>query len=386
MALTHCPLPRLLVVDDEASVRECLTDSLERCCATVRTVESMHAALQAMEAEAFDILLADICMPGASGLELLALSHQHNWDCSVILMTGRAELNHVVAGVRLHAADFLLKPFSLETLQRSVQNSFEKLQVVRQRRSERDRLSAGLRERTEQLAQTQHLLNDSYRSALETLVVTLEAREPATYAHSFRVRSYALHLASNLGYPSTDLPKLAYAALLHDLGKIAVSDAVLLKPGPLTPQEFEQLKCHAVVGERIVNRITFLSGAGKIVRHHHERWDGRGYPDGICGEQIPFGSRLFAVADTLDAMTSNRCYRNSLTLIDARREIERCSGSQFDPLIAHAFNRIPDETWLRLRQQADADAHAAFIPDWNPSKLPFFAPAPPASFPATALP
>ena len=384
MTLMSSVLPRLLIIDDEPSVREYLAEAVFSCCGTVKTVDSLHGALQALEVEHFDVLLADICMPGATGLDLLALAQQLNWDCAVILMTGHAELDHVVAGVRLHAADFLLKPFGIDTLQHSVAASFEKLQAARRHRFESEVLSAGLRERTEQLELTQHLLSDSYRSALETLVATLEVREPETYAHSFRVRAYALHLATAMNYPAVDLPRLAYAALLHDVGKVAVSDVILLKPGPLTECEFEILKSHSIVGEKIVSRMGFLADAGKIVRHHHERWDGRGYPDGISGNEIPFGSRLFAVADTLDAMTSNRCYRSSLTIEEARKEIERCAGSQFDPAIAEMFPTVSDDTWRQLRQQADSDARAAVIPELDPGKPPLSVAAPVEFFRATA--
>jgi cyclic di-GMP phosphodiesterase len=276
-------------------------------------------------------------------------------------MTGHASIEQIVSSVKLHAADFLLKPFTLDALFRSVSGAYERLVCSRQQLSERYSLASGLRERTEQLEAARLSLRDSYRSALETLVATLEAREPQTYAHSFRVRSYALHLARLMNYPEAVLPRLASAAVLHDIGKIAVSDSVLLKPGPLTKAEFEVLKIHSEVGERIVRRMGFMNGAAKIIRHHHEHFDGRGYPDGLVGPQIPFGSRLFAVADTLDAMTSNRCYRNALSLDAARTEIIRCAGTQFDPAIAETFGSIAPSTWAELRAEADHDARAAII-------------------------
>lgn len=363
-------LPKVLIIDDEPPVREYLCEALANHCAEIAAVASFHRALEALELLPYDILLADICMPGATGIDLLALSQQLEWDCSVILMTGHADLQHVAAGVRLRAADLLLKPFTLEALERSIQKTFDNLQRKRQTRIASGLLSDDLRKRTEQLEVTRQLLNESYRSALETLVATLEAREPETYAHSFRVRGYALHMASLMHYPQADFPRLSYAALLHDIGKVAVPDLILLKPGPLTREEFEVLKAHSVVGERIVGRISFLNGASEIVRHHHERWDGRGYPDGIEGSKIPFGARLFAVADTLDAMTSNRCYRGCLTLDEARMEIRRCSGTQFDPLIAHVFDRVPKETWAQLRHQADCDARMATMPRVTAEKIP----------------
>ena len=376
------PVPHLLIVDDETPVRDFLTEALEPCCAGVTSVDSLHGALQAFENDQYDVLLADICMPGGTGLDLLALAQQLNWDCAVILMTGHAQMDHVVAGVRLHAADFLLKPFSLDTLQHSVEQSFEKLRQARASRLEHDMLAVGLRERTEQLQAACHLLDDSHRSALESLVATLDAREHETYTHSFRVRAYALHLALAINYPPQDLPLFGYAALLHDIGKIAVSDTILLKPGRLTPQEFTLLKNHSTVGEHIVERMGFLRGADNIIRHHHERWDGRGYPDRISGTAIPLGSRLFAVADTLDAMTSDRCYRKALTLEDARREIERCSGTQFDPSIVRVFTTISSAVLHKLRQAADRDASAAVVPDLSSAGLPFSAAAPSQLSPA----
>jgi putative nucleotidyltransferase with HDIG domain len=377
-------VPNLLIVDDEAVVREYLLEAVASYCGVVRAVEGLQPALQAIETETFDLLLADICMPGATGIDLLALAQQLHWDCAVILMTGHAELRDVVAGVRLHAADLLLKPFTLDTLERSIQKTFRRLQVGRQRRAERDRLTDGLKERTQQLEVTRQMLSESYRSALETLVATLEARERETYAHSFRVRSYALHLAELLHYSTADVARLAYAALLHDIGKVAVPDAILLKPGPLTREEFEVLKTHSAVGESIVRRMGLLSTVANTIRHHHERWDGRGYPDGISGSAIPFGARLFAVADTLDAMTSNRCYRASLSLAAARKEIERCSGAQFDPFVAQVFAKVSDETWADLRLQADQDAHAAIVPNVAEEQLINLFPAPVELFPVIA--
>ena len=377
--------PDVLVVDDEGTVRDCLAEALAPYCGHVRAVDGVDNALRALETSHFDLVLSDVCMPGPSGLDLLALARQLDWDCAVILMTGQANMDQVVAGVRLHAEDFLLKPFGLDTLEHSIRKAYEKLRAARARRCEREALSAGLKERTAQLEVTRQLLCDSYRAALETLVATLEAREPETCAHSFRVRTYVLHLASAMCYPAADLSRLAYAALLHDIGKVAVSDSILLKPGPLTPAEFEVLKMHCAVGERIVNRMGFLQGAGKIIRHHHERWDGRGYPDGISGTAIPFGSRLFAIADTLDAMTSNRCYRLSLSLDAARQEIHRCSGSQFDPIIASVFGDVSDDVWIQLRHQADNDARVAVIPEISDPRPLLSPPALSPSLPAVAL-
>jgi putative nucleotidyltransferase with HDIG domain len=379
-------ISRILVVDDEQPIREYLQEALRPLCQQVCLAADLWQAMRCMESHPHDVMLSDICLPGSSGMNLLELSQHFRWDCAVILMTGHASLDQVVNGVRLQAADFLLKPFSMDTLVAAVNRAHSKVQLLRQSKKERESLASGLRQRTEELEVTRQTLRDSYRSALETLVATLEAREHETYAHSFRVRAYALHLAGITNYPAAGLQRLAYAALLHDIGKIAVPDPVLLKPGPLNAAEFELLKLHSVVGERIVSRMGFLSGAAKIIRNHHERWDGKGYPDGLSGAQIPFGSRLFAVADTIDAMTSKRCYRGALTIDDARAELLRCSGTQFDPDVAIHAVRVADETWKQLRHSADSDAQSAIIPEVNPAGAPFSDPRLDALRLATAEP
>jgi putative nucleotidyltransferase with HDIG domain len=377
-------IPRLLIVDDEAPVREFLVEALSDLCGELTALGNLREAFRALESTSFDVVLTDICLPGCTGMDLLHLSRQFSWDCAIILMTGHASLDLVASSVRLHAADLLLKPFSVDDVIHSISQAYQKLIVRRQHKNERNRLSSGLRERTEQLQLAHRALRNTYRSSLESMVVTLEAREPETYAHSFRVRAYAMHLAKLMSYSPAMLPRLAYAGLLHDIGKIAVSDAVLLKPGRLTPEEFKALQIHPVVGEKIVQRMGFLQEESKMIRHHHERWDGRGYPDGLTGTQIPFGSRLFAVADTLDAMTSNRCYRSSLTLAEARREISACAGTQFDPEVTVVFETVAPETWSELRQQADNCARSAVIPEFSRDSIPDFAPELVELFPAIA--
>jgi putative nucleotidyltransferase with HDIG domain len=356
-------VPSLLVVDDEAPIRNFLGEALQPLCDHLCLVADSRMALRSMESHHHDLLLVDICMPGYSGIELLAMADQLCWDCAVVLMTGHATLEQVAGGLRLQAADLLLKPFSLDSLERSICLAYEKLQKKRTCAQEYAQLASGLHSADAELQRTRRHLWESHRSSLITLIATLEAREYATYSHSFRVRSYAIHLARLVAYPTVGIANLAYAALLHDIGKIAVSDSVLLKPGPLTVEEFELLKTHSIVGEKIVSRMGFMETGSKIIRHHHEHWDGRGYPDGLSGATIPLGSRLFAVADTLDAMTSHRCYRKALSLAAARAEIMRCSGTQFDPQIAEVFCSVPDDAWQELRRQADRFAKCASVPE-----------------------
>ncbi len=346
-------LPRVLLVDDEPVVRGCLTEALRSCSQQVANATDAPRALEAIESGAFDVVVCDLYMPGVSGLELLRLARQSQWDMAFVLMSGKAEMSDLLTAIRLNATDFLLKPFSMDTLVAAVESSFRKLLLSRLDREQQESLGAGIERRTRDLEVAMRNLADTYQATLEAMVAALDAREHETYAHSFRVRAYTSHLARAVGYPAAQLLQLEQAALLHDIGKIAVPDNILLKPARLTEEEFAELKKHPVAGEEILNRIPFLQGASLIVRHHHERYDGRGYPDGLAGDQIPLGARIFTIVDTLDAMTSNRCYRKALGYQAARAEVMRCTGEQFDPRLTDVFFRIPESTWTELGVQAD---------------------------------
>jgi diguanylate cyclase (GGDEF)-like protein/PAS domain S-box-containing protein/putative nucleotidyltransferase with HDIG domain len=192
--------------------------------------------------------------------------------------------------------------------------------------------------------------------AMEALVTALDARDHETFGHSHRVRAYARHLAQKAGYPAELLPSLERGAFLHDIGKIAVSDVILRKPGPLTSEEWVEMRKHPEAGYDILRSFPFLRPVCDIVRHHHERFDGTGYPGGLKGAQIPRGARVFALADTLDAMTSDRPYRKALEFEAARNEILQMGASQFDPQLVEVFRKIPLATWMRLRAETEKNS------------------------------
>jgi len=293
-------------------------------------------------------------MPGASGLDLLVTARQSQWDVGFILISGQAGVDLVVAALRLEASDFLLKPFTVKELTESVTRTLERLVARREARAYRGSLEASIQRRTRGLEAALREVEANYQMTLEALVAALDAREHETFSHSFRVRAYTRHLAHLVGYPPALLPALEQGALLHDIGKIAVSDAILLKPAKLTAEEWHEMRKHPAAGEQILNRIPFLQAASVIVRHHHERFDGSGYPDGLKGEQIPLGDRLFALADTFDAMTSDRLYRKALGFDAVRAEVERSSGTQFDPRVAELFLSVPEQTWMEIRLSAES--------------------------------
>jgi putative nucleotidyltransferase with HDIG domain len=347
------PLPKVLVVDDEPPVCEFLKLAITPKATAVDVAENAAMALEAIERGNFDIILCDIYMPGCSGMELLSLARQSKWDVGFILTTGRVHVNQIIEALHLGASDFLLKPFTLETLDQSISRAFRLLQMERESRAYRTSLEASIERRTRDLMRALHELEENYQTTLEALVLALDAREHETYAHSLRVRAYTLHLARQVSYPLALLPALGHAALLHDIGKIAVGDAILLKPGKLTEDEWVQMRRHVMAGVQILNRIPFLKPCAPVVQHHHERYNGKGYPQGVAGEQIPLGARLFALADTLDAMTSDRAYRKAVGLSEVRAEVSRQRGSQFDPQVADLFLQVTEATWLQIRDSVE---------------------------------
>jgi putative nucleotidyltransferase with HDIG domain len=187
------------------------------------------------------------------------------------------------------------------------------------------------------------------RELVRALSNAVEARDAYTSKHAERVAAYALEIARTLGTPLADNAEIEFGFLLHDIGKVAIEDAILYKPGPLTDAERALMRRHPLIGTEIVHGIDFLGPAAEVIRSHHERWDGDGYPDGIAGERIPLAARVFAVADTLDALTTERPYRQAAALPDARATIVLGSGTQFDPAVVDAFCSIPEETLERIR-------------------------------------
>jgi HD-GYP domain-containing protein (c-di-GMP phosphodiesterase class II) len=211
------------------------------------------------------------------------------------------------------------------------------------------RLRSSLAERDREAEQREQQLRASYESTVRALADAVEARDAYTARHAERVAAYGLEIARACGMEIDDGPDLEFGFLLHDIGKIAISDAILYKPGRLTDEERDAMRRHPVIGEEIVRGIDFLAGARQVVRSHHERWDGAGYPDRLAREQIPLAARVFAVADTFDAVTSDRPYRAAASFREARRVIAVAAGTQFDPTVAEAFDDIPDARFDEIR-------------------------------------
>ncbi len=211
-----------------------------------------------------------------------------------------------------------------------------------------------VRARTEMLRHAMEDLEHSYDVTLEALGDALDLKDSETEGHSKRVTAYAIALARAMGIPPEDIKVIARGAFLHDIGKMAIPDEILRKPGKLTPEEQELMREHCSRGYQMLRKIPFLSGAAEIVFCHQEYYDGNGYPNRLSGREIPIGARIFAIADALDAITSDRPYRQARGFAAAREEILRCSGTQFDPAVVEVFLKIPDELWQELRSEISA--------------------------------
>jgi len=214
-----------------------------------------------------------------------------------------------------------------------------------------ERYAADLRETFKQERARAAELRRSYMATVRALSNAVEARDAYTGKHAERVAAYGVAIGTVVGLRFSAAPEIEFGFLLHDVGKVAVPDAILFKPGPLSREERRIVEQHAVVGWHIVSEIEFLGQAREVIRSHHERWDGAGYPDGLAGEDIPLTARVFAIADTLDALTTDRPYRPASTLAQARAMIEEEAGTHFDPAVAEAFARLPDEAFEEIRRE-----------------------------------
>jgi putative nucleotidyltransferase with HDIG domain len=349
---------RILIVDDELSVRELLADGLEAYGYTTRMAAEADEAFRILQEEQPHLVLSDIDMPGQTGLELLDRIKKVNPDIEVVMVTGVVDTDVAIGSIRQGATDYVTKPFNLEEVRIVVERTLEKRRLVLENRTYQQELESKVEERTRELLEKKQEveklygeLQESYESTLHALVTALDFRDNETHGHSWRVVEYAMLVAGKLGVEEPELTWVRRGAILHDVGKIGVSDSILRKPGKLDPDEWEEMKKHPEMGYRMLQHIRFLEPALDIVLSHQERWDGGGYPRGLKGEEIPLGARVFAVVDTFDAMTSDRPYRPALSIERAVEEVRAFSGTQFDPGVADAFLSIPIETWNEIRER-----------------------------------
>jgi putative nucleotidyltransferase with HDIG domain len=368
---SHPPV-RILVVDDEETIRELLVEGLQGESYQCTSCPGAKEALKALTGNRFDLVLSDIDMPGTSGVQLLQDIKQLDPDLDVIMVTGVVDTETAVGSIRLGASDYVTKPFNLDEVILIIERTLEKRRLIRENLDHQRNLEAKVKERTQELqrknSEIEELFNElkvafeevrqSYQDILEALLAALDTRDTETQGHSLRVAEYTVTIARRMGVVEPELTHIRRGALLHDVGKIGIPDAILRKPGKLTEEEWVEMRKHPEIGYHMLNDIKFLEKSLPIVLAHQERFDGTGYPQRLKGEKIPIGARIFAAADTLDAMTSNRPYRAALPYESAYEEILRCSGTQFDPTVVQAFTTVPKQEWEQIQQRVLADLSA----------------------------
>ena len=349
---------RILVVDDEQAIRDVLSEGLGASGYECEIACDGIEALDKMRGNGFNLVVSDIDMPEMDGVALLQEIKKIHPDTEVIMLTGVVDVDTAINSIRLGANDYLTKPFNLAEVRITVERALEKRRLILENREYQRHLETRVQERTAELQRKndeveelyQRIAN-AYQTTLEALATALDTRDSETMGHSLRVAAYTSHIAQRLGIEGPELTEIYRGALLHDFGKIGVPDAILRKPGKLTPEEWVEMRKHPEIGYRILHGINFLENSRQIVLSHQERFDGTGYPRNLKGEEIPLGARIFCVADTLDAMTSDRPYRKALPYETARAEIEKYSGTQFDPEIVKVFLKVPKDDWLRIQQR-----------------------------------
>lgn len=346
----------VLVVDDEEFIREIICRKLTGDGYACDAAANAEEGLAKVTEGAFDCVLSDIHMPGMSGLDLLREIGRHDADIAVILITGAPDIDAALEAMRLGAYDHLSKPLNLAALEMTVDRALEKKRLVEENRQYQRRLEAMVEERTKQLRDANENLRSLFTGSIKALAHALEAKDEYTQGHSARVAEESVRIAKFLALSDQEVQHIWLAGYLHDIGKIGIREAVLNKPGKLDDEEWNMIQQHPVVAGKILGPIPELSDIINIVVHHHERYDGSGYPDGLNGGSIPLGARILSVADAFDALTSRRPYRDALAVGEACRIIEEAAGTQFDPVIVRAFIDARSSA-SNSEQAADGVAH-----------------------------
>ena len=323
---------KIIAVDDEGGIIDSLTVFLKRSGYQLTGCTNPVEAIEMVKNEHFDLMLLDFIMTPIHGDKVVEEIRKFNQELYIILLTGHKDLAPPLETIkRLSIQGYCEKSDKFDQLLLLIESAIKSIDQMHT-----------IKEINKELQDSQDQLEKAYLESIETLRYTVEAKDKYTRGHSDRVSEYMVLIGRYMGLGEDELKILKIGGLFHDIGKIGVPDSILLKEGKLTDEEYSEIKNHPAIGKHILRNASIFSDIIPIVYHHHEKYDGHGYPEQLAGEQIPLYARIAAIADTYDAMTSKRSYRNALPLEIVRAEIEKCSGTQFDPKIASIFLDILD--------------------------------------------
>ncbi|MGI8884315.1 MAG: HD domain-containing phosphohydrolase [Pyrinomonadaceae bacterium] len=355
----HANEKNLLLVDNTLTRRKLLSNyfgSKYKC----DEADSISSAMEKIRQKEYSVVLSSVTLPEFNGLELIPYLQKYSTRTELVILSENDSAGNTVRAFRAGAFEVIQKPFEIKKIDAAIEKAFGQYELKCLKDNYQHHLEALVSERTAELDKALEEVETSYRSTLKALVQALEARDYETHGHSERVVTFSLRLGYELGLDKKALRDLELGALMHDIGKIGVPDAVLRKPAKLNEEEWEQMRLHPLHGQKILRNIAFLEGATRIVAQHHEKWNGTGYPFGLRGEDIDIGARIFSVVDAYDAIISDRVYRKGRPYQEALEELEKFAGTQFDPLIIEAFKVIPKEDWEILRERSLSEKEANF--------------------------
>jgi putative nucleotidyltransferase with HDIG domain len=327
---------KILIIDDELAPRESLRMVLKDKY-VVSTASGAQEGLDILAHDPVDLVVLDIRMPEMDGITALKEIKKRHPDIEVILLTAYASLETAQSALRLGAFDYLMKPFDKDDLINVVERGLQKRRAMESSKLERESLLSRSKFLEEEVTRARQSIMECYEGTVKALILTIDAKDHYTYAHSNRVARLSFSLAEGIGLSRNMREKIEHAAAIHDIGKIGVDENILRKEGYLTPEEYEAMKKHPEIGATIVQSVPFLEDAIPVILYHHERFDGKGYPEGLKGEQIPLTARIVMVADAIDAMMRSRPYKDSLPVDKVLNELRNNAGTQFDPMIVDAI-------------------------------------------------
>jgi response regulator RpfG family c-di-GMP phosphodiesterase len=347
-----CPGSReVLIVEDEVDVRQILAELFEALGYACRVATNGQEGLEAFISHRPAVVVTDMRMPVMGGMDLVVRIREIDLDAALLVLSAHGDVKMAVECLKAGADDFLTKPFDLDEVAMAAERALERRQLLLERRQHQALVHQRVSEATRELGAMLRELEEAQAGTLRAFGALLDARNAEPAGHCQRLLAYSLAIARAHGLGADECAAIEAGSPLHDIGKLAIPESILLKPGPLSPEERQAIQMHPELGQQFLESIPTLRRALPLVYHHHERWDGSGYPLGLSGEAIPLGARIFAIAEAFETVTVDRPYPQAVSVEEAREEIVRQAGTLFDPGVVESFLAVPAETLNEIRHR-----------------------------------